>query len=87
MELFAKIVNGWKLLTIFVKDPILDIWEGSEYALIPLIHFVPLASLNTPETLGFLMFSEGIERDHFISILSSIRKEFLNNGDTCPSKW
>ena len=32
MELFAKIVNEWKLLTIFEKNSILDVWQGSEYA-------------------------------------------------------
>ena len=30
-ELFAKIVNSWKLLTIFPKGSILDVWQGSEY--------------------------------------------------------
>ena len=32
MERFAKIVNGYQLLTIFTKRSILDIWQGSEYA-------------------------------------------------------
>ena len=32
IELFVKIVSGWKLLTIFAKSFILDIWRGSEYA-------------------------------------------------------
>ena len=32
MNCFAKIVNGWKLWTIFVQHFILDVWEGSEYA-------------------------------------------------------
>ena len=32
MKCFAKIVNGWKLLTIFAKLFILDVWQGSEYA-------------------------------------------------------
>ena len=32
MDLFAKIINGWKTLTIFAKRSILDIWLGSEYA-------------------------------------------------------
>ena len=27
MELFAKIVNGWKPLTIFAKSSILDVWQ------------------------------------------------------------
>ena len=30
MEFFAKIVNGWKPLTIFAKSSILDIRLGSE---------------------------------------------------------
>ena len=32
MELFAKIVNAFQLLTIFAKSFILDIWLGFEYA-------------------------------------------------------
>ena len=32
MDLFAKIVFGWKALTIFAKNSIQDIWLGSEYA-------------------------------------------------------
>ena len=31
MELFAKIVNGQKPLTFFVKHFILDVWLDSEY--------------------------------------------------------
>ena len=30
MHSFAKIVNGWKLLTISIKRSILDVWQGSE---------------------------------------------------------
>ena len=32
MECFVKIVNGFKLLTVFPKPFILDVWQGSEYA-------------------------------------------------------
>ena len=32
MELFEKLVNGFQLLTIFIKSSILDVWQGSEYA-------------------------------------------------------
>ena len=32
MALFSKVDNGWKLLSIFVKNLILDIIKGSEYA-------------------------------------------------------
>ena len=32
MEIFAKIVNGLQPLTIFVKNSILDVWPGYEYA-------------------------------------------------------
>ena len=28
----VKIVNGWKVLTIFAKSTVLDVWLGSEYA-------------------------------------------------------
>ena len=32
MELFAEIVKNEKPFTIFVKTPILDFWQGSQYA-------------------------------------------------------
>ena len=32
MEPFAKIVNGFQLLTIFTKSSILDVWQGYEHA-------------------------------------------------------
>ena len=31
MEQFVKIVNGIKLLTVFTKSSILDVWMGSKY--------------------------------------------------------
>ena len=34
-ELFAKTVNSWKILTILVKDCIVDVWLGSEYTSAP----------------------------------------------------
>ena len=30
MERFAKLVDGFELLTIFAKRSILDVWQGSE---------------------------------------------------------
>ena len=32
MDLFAKKIDGWKLLTIFAKSSILDVWRNSDYA-------------------------------------------------------
>ena len=32
MESFPKLVNGFHPLTVFVKQSILDVWKGSEYA-------------------------------------------------------
>ena len=32
IELFTKIVNSWKLLTISARNFILNVWGGSEYA-------------------------------------------------------
>ena len=32
MEVFAKMVSNWMLLTIFIKSSMLDVWLGSEYA-------------------------------------------------------
>ena len=31
MELFAKIVEGFQLLTVFDKSSIIYIWQGSKY--------------------------------------------------------
>ena len=39
MELFVKIVNGSKLLTIFVKNSILDTLDGSEYVFVYDIYY------------------------------------------------
>ena len=36
MELFANILNRWKLLIIFAKGFMLDVWLGSEY--VPALH-------------------------------------------------
>ena len=32
MELFVKIVDGWRPIAIFAKSSIWDAWQGSEYA-------------------------------------------------------
>ena len=32
MEIFVKIINSWKRVTIFAKSYILGAWQGSEYA-------------------------------------------------------
>ena len=32
MERFAKIVHGWKQLTVLAKCAIIDVWQGFEYA-------------------------------------------------------
>ena len=32
MELLAKVVNGFQPLTVFARNSVLDVWEGSEYA-------------------------------------------------------
>ena len=31
MEILPEIVNGWKLLTVFAKSFILDVWHDFEY--------------------------------------------------------
>ena len=38
MEFLAKIVHGFKLLIVFVKNVILDVWQGSEY--VPSLKYV-----------------------------------------------
>ena len=32
MELVVEIVNSWKLLNIFAKSSILNVWQGSQNA-------------------------------------------------------
>ena len=32
IDLIAEIVNGWNSLTIFVKNSILNVWQGFGYA-------------------------------------------------------
>ena len=36
MECIAKIVNGFSQLTIFAKPLILDVWQVSEFASVPI---------------------------------------------------
>ena len=43
MEFFAKIVSDWKAWTIFAKNPIIDVWQASEYA--P-VHVLTKTSIN-----------------------------------------
>ena len=54
MKCFAKMVNGWKLLTIFAKHSILDYWHGSEYA------SVANYLCNTVSTLNSILVGTGI---------------------------
>ena len=58
VELFAKIVNGLESLTIFVKNSILGIWQGSEYgsrSIVPvtgkLLPSTPFLSLNINQAI------------------------------------
>ena len=32
MELFAKLVNGWKLFTVLTESSIIDAWRGSQHS-------------------------------------------------------
>ena len=48
MEVFATIVNGWNLLTIFVKRSILHVWMSSEYESVCGILKSVWKSLNVP---------------------------------------
>ena len=54
MDFFAKIVNGWKLLTIFAKSSVLDVWLGSEHASVNLnlIFFFVILVDNGNNVLG-----------------------------------
>ena len=44
MELFAKIVNDWKPLTISAKSSFLDVWQGSAHD----SDYVPQKCCNVP---------------------------------------
>ena len=55
MELFANIVNGFQPLTVFANSYILDVWQGSEYALGQRQTFKPkrLFDLKDPSSFTF----------------------------------
>ena len=71
MELFPKIANAWKLLTIFAKDSILDVWLGSESASVisPYAHM-----LKTLKSI----YSQSINK-HF-KLLSRYIATYLSDG-------
>ena len=46
VELFAKIIKGWKPLNIFTERSILDVWQGSEYTIAQIINRIVLNFLN-----------------------------------------
>ena len=50
MEILAHIVKSWKLLTIFAKNSILDIWLGFEYASI-CTHYTKQKKITNPKLL------------------------------------
>ena len=63
MEVFSKIVNGWKLLIIFAKSSFLDDWQGFEYASEPLIDFADLVFWDVLRILvPFLQFKKKREK-------------------------
>ena len=53
MELFAKIVNGWKPLTVFTKRFLLYVWQCSEYTpdyfrnIGAMVHYLHSQTVNT----------------------------------------
>ena len=64
MKYFAKLVNGFQLLTTFAKGFILDVWQGSQYASEYRVNlFLPNFSYWSPwkhrKTKDFLMISGG----------------------------
>ena len=66
MEILAHIVKSWKLLTIFAKNSILDIWLGFEYASI-CTHYTkqkknhkPKVAYQRQATLFHSISSEGL---------------------------
>ena len=73
MELIAKIVSGFKLLTIFPKPSILHVWHGSEYALGVFVWLSRKVFL----TLGNLFVVFGHVNIFFISFLSYIFNVYL----------
>ena len=70
MELFATIVNSWKLLTISAKNSILDIWMGSECAfdIIPGVHISDVLKgfrpIKCPYIFSFAVSTSSFEQ-HF----------------------
>ena len=55
MDLFAKLVNVSKSLTIFAKSSILDVWQGPEYA--PGIQKKKKTSVKSVETISTIKLS------------------------------
>ena len=70
MELFAKIVHGFHLSTIFAKAPsqMFDWILSRPLSQLYLPHLQPILHFHTPwkhqKTVGFLMFSGVIEVEH-----------------------
>ena len=61
MDLFAKIVNGFQLLTILTKSSILDVCLGSKYA------FVFIWSFST-----WIDVKTGVFLDSILGLLFSL---------------
>ena len=47
MGLYSKVDNDWKLLSIFEKQSMLEVWWGSEYACVVAIMHQPLLTRET----------------------------------------
>ena len=56
MERFPKIGNNFQPLTIFIKHPILDIWQGSEYASVIANEIMPWVFVNGANLIIYCSF-------------------------------
>ena len=60
MEGFVKIVDSWKLLTIFVELSILDVWQRSKYAYVWRLK----CYANFRKQSGFLIFVQSQQKKY-----------------------
>ena len=72
MEFFAKVANDSKPLIIFAKCPILNLWQGSEYAFATEGYPIVFILKNIDSMLN-------IDVEYFMKILSICKMNCFNS--------
>ena len=65
IELFAKIVKGFYLLTSLAKSTVLDVWQGSEY----------VCALEVRNTLIHLLVRNRVKRSRINAVITETNKQ------------